>query len=290
MAYNKRVTQNLLTHDPTAVAAEVQRVYQRMFPDGGYFFVPQAFGWTIDCFTGYFQDYQPVDTRYHDFEHTLQGTLCLARILYGRHNAGAKPALTQKFFELGLLGILLHDTGYLKKWDDTHGTGAKYTTTHVTRSVEFAAKLLTEKKFNRDDIQTIQNMIRCTGIDALLHEIPFQSEQEKITGCALGTADLVGQMAAEDYVEKLPVLYAEFAEAAVHDEDETHFIRMFSSADDLMDKTPSFWENFVLKKLNNEFGEMYRFLNTPYPAGPNFYLDHIQANLERLNRKSPTRV
>src|SRR5579859_4810428 len=236
---------NLLTRDPVAVAGEVQRIYQRMFPDAGCFFVPQAFGWAIDSFTGYFQDYQPVDTLYHDFEHTLQGTLCLARILYGRHNTDTKPAVTEKFFQLGLVGILLHDTGYLKKWDDTHGTGAKYTTTHVTRSLEFASQLLTQKKFNRDDIRIVQNLIRCTGIDALLHEIPFQNEQEKIVGCALGTADLVGQMAAEDYVEKLPILYAEFAEAAVHDDDETHFIRMFSSADDLMEKTPSFWEKFV---------------------------------------------
>jgi hypothetical protein len=261
-----------------------------MYPEAGSFFVPQAFGWAIDCFTGYFQDYQPIDTGYHDFEHTLQGTLCMTRILYGRHKAEAKPVLTKNYFELGLLGILLHDTGYLKQRDDTDGTGAKYTTTHVTRSMELAAKLLTAKKFNRDQIQTVQNLIQCTGIDALLHEIPFQNEQEKVVGCALGTADLVGQMAAEDYVQKLPVLYAEFAEAAVHDDDETHFIRMFSSANDLMEKTPTFWEKFVLQKLDNEFGGMYRFLNSPYPDGPNFYFDRIQANLKQLSRKSPTSV
>ena len=57
-------------------------------------------------------------------------------------------------------------------------------------------------------------MIFCTGINAALDKIPFQSEAEKIVGFALGTADLLGQMAADDYVEKLPVLYAEFAEAA----------------------------------------------------------------------------
>jgi hypothetical protein len=274
-----------MTHDPAAVAGEVQRLYQTMFPEAGSYFVPQVFGWAIDCFTGYFEDYQAVDTRYHDFEHTLQGTLCMARILHGRYCAGTKPALTQKYFELGLLAILLHDTGYLKKRDDTEGTGAKYTAIHVNRSMEFATNLLTKKRFSDEDIWAVQNMIRCTGVDAMLTAIPFQSELEEITGLALGTADLVGQMAAEDYVEKLPVLYAEFAEAAAHDQGGTPFIGAFSSADELMQKTPLFWKKFVLGKLEHEFGGMHHFLNSPYPDGPNFYLNRIEANIDQLNRR-----
>lgn len=276
--------QGLLTHDPAAVTAEVQRLFQKMFPESDLSFVSRAFGWAIDCFKGRFKDYLPVDTRYHDFEHTLQGTLCFARIHFGRHEAKVKPPITEHYFELGLLAILLHDTGYLKRKGDKDGTGAKYTATHVARSVEFAAELLTEKKFSSSDIRSVQNMIRCTGVDAKVNEIPFQTELEKITGCSLGTADLVGQMAAEDYVQKLPILYDEFAEAAAYDDDETSFFKMFSSPEDLMEKTPAFWEKFVLQKLNHEFAGMYRFLNSPYPEGPNFYLSRIEANLEQLNR------
>jgi hypothetical protein len=278
------VNQTLLTHDPLAVASEVQDLYQSMFPGAGRMFVPQAFGWVIDCFTGYFEDYQPVDTRYHDFEHTLQGTLCLARILHGRHCAGAKPPLTRRYFELGLLAILLHDTGYLKKRDDTQGTGAKYTAVHVNRSMEFAAKLLANKKFTGEDIWAVQNMIRCTGVDAVLTAIPFQSAEEEITGLALGAADLVGQMAANDYVEKLPALYAEFAEAtaAAHRKNESPLFGAFSSAEDLMEKTPVFWKKYVREKLEREFAGMHRFLNSPYPDGPNFYLDRIEANVQRI--------
>lgn len=282
---------SLLTRDPMAVAGEVQRIYQRMFPSAGCFFVPQAFGWAIDSFTGFFADYQPVDTQYHDFEHTLQGTLCFARILYGRHGAGAKPALTARYFELGLLAILLHDTGYLKKWDDAQGTGAKYTAIHVGRSVEFAEKLLTEKKFTREGIRAVQNMIRCTGVDAALDKIPFENELEKITGFALGTADLMGQMAAADYVDKLPVLYKEFAEAAAYARDGALLISTFSSAEDLMAKTPMFWKKVVLGKLEHNFGGVYQFLNSPYPDGPNSYLDRIEANMERLQqRMAPKRT
>jgi hypothetical protein len=275
----------VVTKDPTAVEVEVQAAYLGIFPEGDAMFVPRVFGWAIECFTGNYGDYQAVDARYHDFEHTLQGTLCMARLLRGRHLARSHPQLTQKMFQLGLLAILTHDTGYLKKRDDTEGSGAKYTVTHVDRSAEFAKALLTEKKFSPPDIQAVQNMIHCTGVDAALSVIPFQSDLERVIGHALGTADLLGQMAAEDYVEKLPVLYAEFSEAAHFAKGKPHFISMFSSATDLMQKTPTFWEKYVQLKLTRDFGGLYRFLNDPYPDGPNYYLQRIEANMAKLRER-----
>jgi hypothetical protein len=272
----------VVTKDPTAVAAEVQATYLAMFVGGDPLFVSRVFGWAIECFTGGCRDYQAVDARYHDFEHTLQGTLCLARLLRGRHRAGAQPPLTQQMFQLGVLAILLHDTGYLKQADDAQGTGAKYTVTHVGRSAEFAARLLGEKSFPAADIKAVQNMIRCTGISARLSEIPFQTELEKTVGFALATADLLGQMAAEDYIDKLPVLYAEFAEAARFSEDKAHFVSSFSSAADLIQKTPEFWAGYVHPRLDREFGGLYRFLSDPYPDGPNYYLERIEANIARV--------
>jgi hypothetical protein len=188
-------------------------------------------------------------------------------------------------FQLALAAVLLHDTGYLKKRDDTEGTGAKYTVIHVKRSADFAAQLLQEKGFTRGDIKAVQNMISCTGVNAALSSIPFQSDMEKMAGFALGTADLLGQMAAEDYVDKLPVLYAEFAEAADYSKDPTHFVALFTSADDLMWKTPTFWEKLVRVKLDRDFGGLHRFLNDPYPSGPNAYFQRIEANLERLRQR-----
>lgn len=275
----------VVTKDPTAVQVEVQAACWTMFPNADALFVPRAFGWAIECFTGNYRDYQAVDARYHDFEHTLQGTLCLARLLRGRHAAAAQPQLTQRMFQLSLLAILLHDTGYLKKRDDLDGTGAKYTVTHVQRSADFAAELLQEKGFAPGDIRAAQNMIRCTGVNAAMSVIPFQSEAEKVAGFAMGTADLLGQMAAEDYVDKLPILYAEFAEAAAFTKDRTHFISMFSSAADLMQKTPTFWEKFVRVKLDRDFGSLHQFLNDPYPSGPNSYFERIEANIERLRQR-----
>jgi hypothetical protein len=279
---------SVVTKDPTAVEAEVQAAYLAMFPKGDLMFVPQAFGWAIECFTGNYHDYQAVDARYHDFEHTLQGALCMARLLRGRHKAGAAPQLTERMFQLGVLAILLHDTGYLKKRGDTEGTGAKYTITHVGRSADFAAELLAEKNFKPAEIRAVQNMIRCTGVNADLKAIPFQSDIERISGFALATADLLGQMAADDYVDKLPILYEEFAEAASFSGSTAHFIGTFKSAEDLVERTPVFWEKFVLAKLECDFAGLYRFLSDPYPSGPNYYLDRISVNIGRLKQHPGT--
>lgn len=274
------------TKDPTAVEVEVQRGYLATFPVGNRLFVPRVFGWVIECFTGSYRDYMAVDALYHDFEHTLQGTLCMARLMQGWHRANGQPVPTQRSFELGLLAILLHDTGYLKKRGDTEGTGAKYTITHVRRSAEFASQLMSEKGFAAEDIHSVQHMIGCTGVNANLRAIPFQGELEKLTGFALATGDLLGQMAADDYVDKLPELYAEFAEATTFSHDHQHFVASFKSADDLIQRTPVFWEKFVLAKLDRDFLSLYRYLNDPFPDGPNFYLDRINANINRL-RQSP---
>jgi hypothetical protein len=272
------------TKNPSAVEAATNEAYQAMFSQGDRLFIPRIFGWARDVFEGRYADYQPIDARYHDFEHTLQGTLCMVRLLRRRMMVRVEPALPQRVIELGLIAILFHDTGYLKKRDDTTGTGAKYTVTHVTRSTEFAAAFLAERSFLAREILSVQNMIRCTGVDATLNNIEFQSEAEKTTGHILGTADLLGQMAADDYVDKLPVLYAEFAEAATFSGHKASMVSMFSSAKDLMQKTPTFWDNYVKLKLTRDFSGQFLYFNDPYPDGPNWYLAKIEANLNRLRQ------
>ena len=267
------------------VQQEVQSIYQTLFPSGSAVFIPEIFGWAHDCFTGKYHDYQPIDARYHDLEHTLQGTLCMARLLRGWHFAKTQPVLTQRMFELGLLAILMHDTGYLKKRGDNDGTGAKYTLIHVDRSRHFAGELMAEKNFPAPEIKSVQAMISCTGLNVDLSSIPFQSEVEQRTGFALGSADLLGQMAAGDYIDKLPILFTEFAEASSCSEGEMRLSTSFSSATDLLQKTPMFWEKHVRPKIANDFQGVYRFLNTPYPDGKNCYIDRVEQNISRLRRE-----
>src|SRR6185369_6370741 len=97
------------------------------------------------------------------------------------------------------------------------------------------------------------------GVNADVSKIPFQDELERIVGYALSTADLLGQMAADDYVDKLDILYSEFEESAIYAQKPN----FFSSAEDLKRKTPAFWDKYVLPHVENEFKRLYRFLGRP---------------------------
>lgn len=266
------------TRQPAAVKAAVAEAYRSMFPAGDVGYVDRIFEWAVDCFEGRYSDYLPIDARYHDLEHTLQGTLCMSRLLAGRHRRGAEPVITERMHQLGIAAILLHDTGYLKHRFDDAGTGAKYTSTHVHRSMDFAQALLLQRGFTVSECKSVRNMIRCTGLNVNLAAIDFQSDLERTVGHALGTADLLGQMAAPDYFEKLPVLFAEFEESSRF----TGQPGMFKSIEDLIAKTPGFWEKYVLPKVNNDFGGLYHFLEDEY--GRNAYLESIERNMERIMR------
>lgn len=273
---------SLATGDSAWVEAEVAGEYRAIFPGGDAGCVRQIFAWAQSFFFGRYGDYLPVDARYHDFEHTLQGLLCMARLLKSRAQTDAQPVLGEEWFQRGLLAMTLHDTGYLKHSTDRRGTGAKYTATHVERSGRFAAEFLGGKGFDKAEIESVQRMIFCTGVNANLSTIPFSDEEERIVGFALGTADYLGQMAAPDYVEKLPVLFTEFAEAAQFDPEHAQSLKTFSAAEELIARTPGFWRGFVLPNLEKDFGGLYKFLNQPYPNGPNLYIQAIEANLKKI--------
>jgi hypothetical protein len=267
------------TRSVEAVRAQAIQVFERLFPGADSRYIKKAFDWAEAAFSGRYADFQAIDAKYHDFEHTLQGTLCFVTLLDGYQRAGAQPPLTARMFELAIIAILLHDTGYLKKRDDRRGTGAKYTLTHVNRSADFAARLLGENNFAAPEIRAVQNMIRCTGVNADLKSIPFQSELERKLGFGLGTADLLGQMAAGDYVDKLEILFQEFDEAN-HFSHRTAGPGVFKTVGELRRNTPAFWEKYVIPKINGDFIGLYHFLEGPH--GENLYLTRIKANIERL--------
>lgn len=277
------------THDPAAVAAEAQAHFLEIFPSGDKVFIPRAFGWVLDCFSGFYLDYLPIDARYHDLEHTLQGTLCFTRIFAGLRLHGAGDDLGLRDYQLGLLAILLHDTGYLKHRDDADGTGAKYTLIHVARSAEFAGRLMAGRGFGDNEILSVQNMIQCTGVNADLSSIPFQNDRERRLGHALATADLVGQMAASDYVDKLDILFEEFLESNKFFEGTPqHRPMIFQDARDLIQKTPGFWRGYVLPKLSHDFANMHLHLGRPGPGGTNEYLNRIEENIARIDTATGT--
>ncbi|HSU56800.1 MAG TPA: hypothetical protein VLT36_22265, partial [Candidatus Dormibacteraeota bacterium] len=61
-----------------------------------------------------------------------------------------------------------------------------------------------------------------------------------------------------------------------------HFIASFNSADDLMRRTPAFWQQHVVPKLDHDFCGVWKYLNQPFPHGTNAYMQRVQSNMDQL--------
>lgn len=274
------MSQSIDTKSAVAVAAVAREAFHRLYPDADSDLIDVLFRDVEAMFKGRYLDYLPIDTAYHDLEHTLEATLCLVRLLESRHFAGATPFFTAHHFVIAVASALLHDTGYLKLRSDYEGTGAKYTFVHVIRSCAFAASYLPTIGFKGEEAESIAAIIRCTGPRSDIAHLDFATEIEHLLGSALATADYLGQMATSDYVDKLPILYSEFEES-------DNFLgtppgkRAFASAGDLIRKTPAFWEKFVLPRLNRDCMGLYRHLADPQPDGPNPYILAVEENVAR---------
>ncbi|MGC2062010.1 MAG: hypothetical protein WA610_03465 [Thermodesulfovibrionales bacterium] len=238
----------------------------------------------LDLFDGNLKDYQECDTHYHNLEHTIQVINPFAQILDGWNKAGQKPWIPFKYFELGLIAVLLHDTGYIKHAGDTEGTGAKYTFVHIERSVAFANQYLPEKRFEPDEVTSICNMILCTGVIDRTDQIAFLSDEETICGYSLATADYISQMSAADYPEKLYDLYGEFKEAydyAGADNLKKKGTFIFKSAEDLIQRTPLFYTNVVLPRII-KMGSLDMYLKFHHSGKNDSFRTRIEKNLLRL--------
>jgi len=272
------------TKDPRAVEELVAGKYKAMFPRGRIGHLARLFADTTRLFTGGHPDFLENNLKYHDYEHTLQATVCMTYLLEGRHAAAVLPRLTARQFVLAISSALLHDCGYLKINSDTKGTGAKYTFVHVLRSCAYAASYLPRIGANEFEIEGVLAAISCTGPTSNIAELSFHNPIERTIGCVLSTSDYLGQMAAVDYADELEFLFAEFDESYdfFHTPKEK---RPFESAEDLQRRTPLFWRNIVLPKLENEYQAVYRFLARPGPHGTNLYLESVERNIAKIKRR-----
>lgn len=235
-------------------------------------------------FAGEHPGFQAIDMLYHNFEHTLQATVCVCRILEGRETALAQPILSRRDCELLLAAVLLHDTGYLKRIGDDEGTGAKYTLVHERRSCEFATAYLPSLGFTAGEIGDVNDAIRCTGPRNKISAVRFSRPEARVLATIVVTADYLSQMASADYVDKLPALFHEFEEAYDHD-GVPESDRPFRSAAALIHATPVFWENFVLPMLDRDLDGVYRFIAPVADGdgeGRNPFIAAVGCNIARV--------
>jgi len=269
------------TKNPAAVVAAAKNAFALISAQASFPLLDRLFADVTDMFNGKYPGYLSIDMHYHDYEHTLQATVCLIHLLEGRQRSGDQPLLPARDWELAIIAVLLHDTGYLKHADDRDGTGAKYTMIHESRSCEFARSYLPALGIKPGEIDDVCAAISCTGPQNKISQMTFSRENARIITFILVTADYLGQMSAPDYVEELPVLYGEFEEAFEF-EHVPQQKRSYHEISELLEKTPRFWDNYVRPLLDFEAGGVHRYLTT---AGqPNPYLQAVEANIEKVRR------
>jgi len=273
------------TKSPLAVAAMVKAAFADIGSEASFPLIDRLFSDVTDMFEGRYPGYRAIDMFYHDYEHTLQATVCLTHILQGRSRSPDKPVLKPRDWELAIMAVLLHDSGYLKEKDDVTGTGAKYTIVHERRSCEFARQYLPRMGVTASEIEDICSAIICTGPQSRISQITFHREEARVFAFILVTADYLAQMSAADYPDELPILFREFNEAYEYEKLPPEK-RPYTSVRQILEKTPAFWANYVRPMLDFEAGGVHRYLTT---AGqPNPYLQAVEANIAEVKRRLQT--
>lgn len=273
------------TKDAIAVAAHANAVFAEFGWQSSAALLERVFADVTKMFEGNWPGYRAIDMRYHNYEHTLQATVCIVDILHGRQRTGDEPRFRQRDAELCVIAAILHDSGYLKRDDDLTGTGAKYTRVHVERSCDFSRGYLPSLGFSPSEIEDVCTAIGSTGPNVQIADQPFRRPLAHLMACMLVTADYLSQLSASDYIEKLDYLYAEFLESwdfeATPEAD-----RLFKSADDLKQKTPAFWSKLVCPMLDADAQGMHRYLSLT--GQPNHYLQAVEANIAEIRRRTQT--
>jgi hypothetical protein len=237
-------------------------------------------------FDGRIEGYQACDAAFHDFDHTLQATIAVLDLLEAHEEKEIIPKLSDRDWEIALAAVLFHDSGYLKKSGDYEGSGAKYTTIHVGRGCLLAWDLLPQFGFQPGELRQIQYAICATSATTEMARIGFRDQREWLVGALVGTGDMLGQMAADDYPERLASLYLEFREASKFSRFQETRFTVYRNLLDLLQGTEKFFSGYVIGMLEGEWHGLYSLLTDH--NGHNRYLERIRANINRVNSMART--
>jgi len=270
------------TKDPAAICAYALNTFNSLGWKDSAPLVENIFRDVTRMFAGQYPGYLGIDMSYHDFEHTLQATVCMLSIIQGRQLSGASPIFHRRDAELSLMAVLLHDAGFLKHRNDTTGTGAKYTLVHERRSCQFARAYLPQFAVTPDEMDDVCATINCTGPRNHIAGHQFHRPEARIIACIVVSADYLAQMSSPDYLGKLPLLFREFQEAFDYEKVPAEN-RPYHSLRELQEKTPDFWHKFVYPLLEHEADAVYRYLSIT--GQPNPYLLAVEDNLTKIRAR-----
>jgi hypothetical protein len=249
--------------------------------------VEHAFEVFAQLYGGTLPGYHCCETLYHDMQHALDVTLAAARLMAGhecRHHNGNR--LGAERLTLGIIVALYHDAGYIRRRRDHNcWHGAQYTMVHVSRGGRFLARFLKAEGLDAWAGRAVK-LIHFTGYEIPIDKIRLKDPLDRRLGGLIGTADLVAQMADRVYLEKCrDYLYEEFdlgGLARNMNPDGSERV-IYNSGYDLLRKTPAFYSKMVKKRLDEDFGELYHYME-PLFDGENPYLEAINRNMAYLQQ------
>lgn len=256
------VSDSIDVSDSSMVNAEVDRILLGLYPEGSSAQIDQAFQDLDALYHGRYPGYHACDTGYHNLQHVLDVTLAMARLMegYERAKIGPEP-FGLPLFRLGIVVALFHDCGYVRELDDTvHRNGGELTLTHVSRGARFLRNYL--PRIGMGEMADVAAaLIHFTGYEMPVAQIEVPTLRDRLLGSLLGSADIIAQMSDRCYLEKCrDRLYPEFVAGGIARKrlpDGGEEV-VFESGDDLVLKTPKFYE-VAIRRLEKDLGGSYRY-------------------------------
>lgn len=280
------VTNTVQVSSPAAVRNAVHELFSETFPGASFDKLWLAFYDFERLFTGRYPGYLGCDTTYHDVQHSLDMTLALARLIAG-YERSVEPAdrLGAGRALMAIITALFHDSGYIRhaERDRDFNNGAQFTMQHVSRSADFLRRYLPELGMAKD-VGIASMIVHFTGYELDLDKIELDDPRDIICGHLIGTADLIAQMADRCYLEKCrDRLYQEFVVGgiAIENAKPGEYMVRYASGEDLLQKTPAFYQQVTRDRLNKKFNRVYRYAEVLYD-GHNPYIEAIRINIEHL--------
>lgn len=270
---------------PSAVADEVCRIlaqrYDAFAPDA----VRQGFIDVEDAYAGRYPGLLACDTPYHDLYHALSTTLLMARMMdgYEASHGADLPALGCDKACVAVVLALFHDIGFLRRESEAHMIGAHLVHDHEQRSVDFVQAYLANGVF-ADHAQRA-GLIHATNFNLPIQEcLKGQPAEFWLLGQMLGTADLVSQVGERYYLERCrDFLFEEMTAAGAdrHTSSDGTVTVHYTSPEDLLRKTPDFFEHVVKRRLEVDLAQVDRFI-APHFGGDDPYARYIERNMTHL--------
>jgi len=279
------VSNTVKVTDSQAVCNAVCDIFHGCYLLADDSFIRQAFEDFDNLFEGHYHGFNACDTFYHDKQHTLDMTLALTRLIDGHERQSNRVhTFGAKLTSVTIITALFHDAGYIRKANDhKKHNGAQYTRVHVSRSATFLSNYLNMVGLS-EFADIAANMVHYTGYEVLPQHIKLPDEKLHTLGYMLGTADLIAQMSDRCYLEKCKDrLFLEFELGGLTTacDEQNQPIIIFGSPNDLLIKTPVFYNTEVKNRLDTLFQQVYKYAEAHFESD-NLYLTYLNKNIKHI--------